>query len=79
MRLDGDLTVRHDDGSVEVFRQAPPPAGRKAYWGVSHGLLIDDFHRHVRAGRRFWIDAPAALETLRAIQAVYDQCPGLRR
>ncbi len=78
-RLDGDLTVSHDDGRVEVFRQAPPAPGRRAYWGASHGLLIDDFHRHVRAGKQFWIDAPAALETLRVIQAVYDQCPGLRR
>ena len=38
-------------------------AGERAYWGASHGLLIDDFYRHVRAGKRFWIDAPAALET----------------
>jgi hypothetical protein len=42
-------------------------------------LLIDDFYRHVRAGKHFWIDAPAALETLRVIQAAYDQCPGLGR
>ena len=36
-------------------------------------------NRHVRAGKHFWIDAPAALETLRVIQAAYDQTPGLGR
>jgi predicted dehydrogenase len=79
-RLDTDLTVTHDDGHVEVFHPAAVPFGEKAYWGASHGLLIDDFHRHVRAGgRHFWIDAPAAPEALRIIEAVYDRTPGLRR
>jgi UDP-N-acetyl-2-amino-2-deoxyglucuronate dehydrogenase len=77
--LETDLTVAYDDGRVEVFHPATVPSGEKAYWGASHGLLIDDFYRHVRAGKHFWIDAPAALESLRVIQAVYDQCPGLSR
>jgi hypothetical protein len=46
---------------------------------ASRTLLIEDFSRHVRAGRHFWIDAPAALETLRILDAVYDQSPGLDR
>ena len=77
-RLETDLTVAYDDGRVEVVRPASVAAGERAYWGASHGLLIEDFYRHVRAGKRFWIDAPAALETLRIIDAVYDQSPGLR-
>ena len=68
--------MTYDDGRVEVFRPAAVASGERAYWGVSHGLLIDDFYRHVRAGKHFWIDAPAALETLRVIQAVYTQNPG---
>ena len=75
LRLDTDLTVAHDDGRVETFRPATVASGERSYWGASHGLLIDDFHRHVRAGKRFWIHAPAALESLRVIQAVYDQRP----
>jgi UDP-N-acetyl-2-amino-2-deoxyglucuronate dehydrogenase len=75
LRLDADLTVAHDDGRVQTFRPATVASGERSYWGASHGLLIDDFYRHVRAGKRFWIDAPAALESLRVIQAVYDQCP----
>ena len=79
LRLDADLTVAHDDGRVETFHPATVASGERSYWGASHGLLIDDFYRHVRAGERFWIDAPAALESLRVIQAVYDQCPGIGR
>jgi UDP-N-acetyl-2-amino-2-deoxyglucuronate dehydrogenase len=79
VRLDTDLTVTHDDGRVETFRPAVVASGERAYWGASHGLLIDDFYRHVRAGKRFWIDAPAALESLRVIQAAYDQTRGQAR
>jgi UDP-N-acetyl-2-amino-2-deoxyglucuronate dehydrogenase len=77
-RLETDLTITYDDGRVEVVREASIAAGERAYWGASHGLLIEDFYRHVRAGKRFWIDAAAACETLRIIDAVYDQSPGLR-
>lgn len=73
VRLDTDLTVAHDDGRVETFRPVTVASGARSYWGASHGLLIDDFYRHVRAGKRFWIDAPAALESLRVIQAAYHQ------
>jgi len=73
VRLDSDLTVTHDDGRIETFRPGVVASGERAYWGASHGLLIDDFYRHVRAGKRFWIDAPAAMATLRVIQAAYQQ------
>ena len=75
VRLDTHLTVARDDGRVETFRPATVASGARSYWGASHGLLIDDFYRHVSAGKRFWIDAPAALESLRVIQAVYDRRP----
>jgi UDP-N-acetyl-2-amino-2-deoxyglucuronate dehydrogenase len=74
--LDTDLTVTHDDGRVEIVRPAFVASGERAYWGGSHGLLIDDFYRHVKAGKHFWIDGPAALESLRVIQEVYDLSVG---
>lgn len=79
LRLAADLTVTHDDGRVETIRPATVASGTRAYWGASHGLLIEDFYRHVRAGKPFWIDARAAMESLRVIHAAYDQCPGLGR
>jgi predicted dehydrogenase len=77
-RLDLDLTVNYRDGRVEVFEAGASASGPRAYWGDSHRLLIEDFYRHVRTGERFWIDGPAGLESLRAIQSVYEQCLGLR-
>ncbi len=79
IRLDTDLTVIHDDGRVETFRPATSAAGEKSYWGLSHGVLIEDFYRHVRGGKPFWIDAAAGLESLRIVDAVYEQSPGVRR
>jgi predicted dehydrogenase len=76
--LGTDLTVTYADGRVETYAPATVASGERAYWGASHGLLIDDFYRHVRAGKHFWIDGPAALETLRVIQQVYARNPGIR-
>jgi UDP-N-acetyl-2-amino-2-deoxyglucuronate dehydrogenase len=75
LRLDTDLAVTYLDGTVEVTAEPRVGSGEKAYWGVSHGLLIDDFYRQVRAGQPFWIDAREALKTLRIITAVYEQSP----
>jgi predicted dehydrogenase len=77
-KLDLDLTITYRDGRVEVFEASTAASGPRAYWGDSHRLLIEDFYRHVRAGRQFWIDGPTGLESLRAIQAVYEQCLWLR-
>ena len=79
VRLATDLTVTYDDGRVDVVSPSTQATGEKAYWGASHGLLIEDFYRHVRAGKPFWIDADAGLETLRIIDAVYEQSPQLQR
>jgi predicted dehydrogenase len=76
VRLVHDLTVTYPD-RVETFPAATVATGERSYWGNSHGRLIEDFYRHVRAGKRFWIDAAAGLETLRVIQAVYRQNPVL--
>ena len=79
LRLDTDLTVTYLDGTVEVIAEPQVGSGEKAYWGISHGLLIEDFYRQVRAGQPFWIDAREAMKTLRIITAVYAQSPALFR
>lgn len=77
-RLDTDLTVSYADGSTEVTAAAQLGSGENAHWGTSHGLLIDDFYRHVRTRRPFWIDPTEALKTLRIITDVYAQSPAQR-
>ena len=78
VRLDTDLTVNYADGTTDMTVETQLATGEKAYWGASHGLLIDDFYRHVRKGRPFWIDATEALKTVRIITSVYAQSVGLR-
>jgi UDP-N-acetyl-2-amino-2-deoxyglucuronate dehydrogenase len=73
LRLHTDLTVIHPDGTNELIVEQQRRSGEKAYWGASHGLLIDDFYRHVRSGRKFWIDAREARKTLSIVTSVYDQ------
>ena len=84
IRLDTDLVVRYDDGRVDVTRPEAAGTGQRDYWGVSHTALITDFHQHVRLalaheGGQFWLDAGVGLETLRIIDAVYEQSPGINR
>ncbi len=53
--------------------------GERAYWGVSHGRADRRTSTGTSAtGKHFWIDATVGLETLRIIDAVYEQSPGLR-
>ena len=77
-RLDTDLILTLADGTTDITPASQLGSGEKAYWGASHGLLIDDFYRHVRAGRPFWIDAVEAAKTLRIVTEVYAQSSGLR-
>ncbi|MCP2030258.1 putative dehydrogenase [Okibacterium sp. HSC-33S16] len=73
LRLCGDLTVSWADGRVETVHERALPTGERAYWGVSHELLIADFYEHLTAGSSFWIDAAEARKSLDIIQDVYDQ------
>ncbi|WP_306232686.1 Gfo/Idh/MocA family protein [Agrococcus beijingensis] len=72
LTLRGDLTVEHADGRVETVRERESAGGGRAYWGVSHELLIDDFHASLADPDPFWIGADAGLATLSTITAVYD-------
>jgi predicted dehydrogenase len=73
LALRGDLTVTFDDGRAQVVQERAVAAGERAYWGVSHELLIRDFYDGLDSGRPFWIDPRAAQRSLEIIQEVYDQ------
>ena len=40
----GDLTITYADGRVETVHERVADSGGRAYWGVSHQLLIRDFY-----------------------------------
>jgi len=73
LSLRGDLTVTRADGRVEVVTEREATAGGRAYWGISHELLIEDFYRRLDEPGPFWIDPAEAQKTLEIIQDVYDQ------
>jgi UDP-N-acetyl-2-amino-2-deoxyglucuronate dehydrogenase len=70
-RLQQDLVVRWADGRVDtVGEEAAPTAGR-AYWGASHGRLVEDFYARLDDPEPFWIGPREALAALEVIDALY--------
>jgi predicted dehydrogenase len=67
----GDLTVTYADGRTEVVEERRLVSGGRSYWGVSHELLIADFHAHAAAGKPFWIDPAEGVKSLLIIEQVY--------
>ncbi|NQX28236.1 Gfo/Idh/MocA family oxidoreductase [Microbacteriaceae bacterium VKM Ac-2854] len=73
LSLRGALTVTYADGSVEVTPERETAEGERAYWGVSHELLIQDFYARLGDADPFWISPAEARKTLDVIQDVYEQ------
>lgn len=73
LHVRGDLTVTYADGTVERVSERALPTGERAYWGVSHELLISDFYSSLEKGDGFWIDPVEARRSLDIIQDLYDQ------
>ncbi|HEU5486394.1 MAG TPA: Gfo/Idh/MocA family oxidoreductase [Microlunatus sp.] len=67
----GDLTITYADGRSEVVAERRLASGGRSYWGVSHELLIADFHAHAAAGKPFWIDPAEGVKSLSIIEQVY--------
>ncbi|NGZ76868.1 Gfo/Idh/MocA family protein [Saccharibacillus alkalitolerans] len=67
-----DIVYLLQDGEeTELCRPSQTATGAKSYWGVSHGLLIRDFYRHVREGRHFWLDAEEGGRALDLVHGIY--------
>jgi len=73
LTLRGDLTVSYADGRTEVIAERKAPSGGRAYWGVSHELLIRDFYARLDDDEPFWISPREAEKSLRIVQNIYTQ------
>lgn len=73
LSLQGDLTVTHDDGRVDIVRERPSGSGGRSYWGVSHELLISDFYARLDDAEPFWISPAEAEKSLRIVKDIYRQ------
>ncbi|MFH5878261.1 Gfo/Idh/MocA family protein [Arthrobacter sp. NA-172] len=81
LSLRGDLTVSYADGTVETIPERVVESGGRAYWGVSHELLIKDFYAKLGDPAPFWISPAEAEKSLRIVKDIYAQSypdvPGL--
>ena len=66
-----DLTVRYADGRVEVVQERQAASGGRAYWGVSHQVLIEDFYARLGEPEPFWIGPREAAKSLDILSRVY--------
>ncbi len=66
-----DLTVRYADGRVEVVAERHAASSGRAYWGVSHRLLIADFYARLDDPEPFWISPREAAKSLDILSRVY--------
>ncbi|HKU36476.1 MAG TPA: Gfo/Idh/MocA family oxidoreductase [Paenarthrobacter sp.] len=73
LSLRGDLTVTYADGTVEVVPERVMESGGRAYWGVSHELLIKDFYARLGESEPFWISPAEAGKSLRIVKDIYAQ------
>lgn len=73
LSLRGDLTVTYADGRVEVVPERVVESGGRAYWGVSHELLIADFYARLGEEGPFWISPAEAEKSLRIVKEIYRQ------
>ena len=66
-----DLTVRYADGRVEVVQERQAPTSGRAYWGVSHQVLIADFYSRLADPEPFWISPGEAAKSLEILTRTY--------
>lgn len=73
LSLRGDLVVSYADGRVETVPERALESGGRAYWGVSHELLIKDFYAKLGDPVPFWISPAEAEKSLRIVKDIYAQ------
>jgi predicted dehydrogenase len=69
----GDLLVSYNDGRTEVIEERRATTTGRAYWGVSHELLVADFYDRLDDPEPFWIGLNDGLASLAVLDRVYEQ------
>src|SRR5699024_9277079 len=69
--LNGGLTIRWADGRVDRYGDRVTASNGRAYWGVSHELLIQDFYADLDRPAPFWIGPQEAMASLRLLKDAY--------
>ena len=70
IRCEDDLIIRWKNGDREVISEKQA-SGPKAYWGLMHDALIEDFYLTYINGERFPIGAEEAIKTMEILNKIY--------
>ena len=71
LEIRGDLTLRYADGRTEVVEERRATPTGRAYWGVSHEVLVADFYRTLSDREPFWIGPAEGMAALAVLDQVY--------
>lgn len=66
------LSVAWADGRAQRWEERSAPSGGRAYWGVSHELLVRDFYARLDDSEPFWISPAEALKSLSLLKRAYE-------
>jgi len=72
IRMENNTSVVYRDGTREEINDALSATGEKAYWGISHERLIEDFYGALRDGRNFAVDGKQGIAALEIVNAMYE-------
>nr|NLD40252.1 Gfo/Idh/MocA family oxidoreductase [Actinomycetales bacterium] len=64
------------DGTVASWAERKVPSTGRAYWGVSHEILIRDFYEKLADPEPFWISPAEAMKSMHMLKTIYDQSFG---
>ena len=70
-----DLTISYADGRAETVAERRATSAGRAYWGVSHDLLIADFYARLADPEPFWISPREAVKSLEILTRAYSSVP----
>ncbi|MDY5930836.1 MAG: Gfo/Idh/MocA family oxidoreductase [Candidatus Ornithospirochaeta sp.] len=65
----GGLRIEEEDGNV-IFHSAKTLKGEKSEWGVSHGLMINEFYRTLISGEDYICDCHTGLAAVEIVNAI---------
>ncbi len=63
------LLIEEEDGKT-IFHEAETLKGEKSEWGVSHGLLINEFYKSIIENKPFMADGKTGLHAVEIVQAI---------
>lgn len=67
------LHLRFADGRSHDVAERQAASGGRSYWGLSHQVLIEDFHNRLADPEPFWIGPEQAMASMRMLKGVYAQ------